>query len=44
MIDGQYSSNCFLASELSIEKKFKYSRQAAYSQSMGIAINISHAQ
>ena len=35
---------CFLASELSIEKKIKYSRQAAYSQSIGFAINISHAQ
>jgi hypothetical protein len=44
MIDRQYSSHCFLASELSIEKKIKYSRQAAYSQSMGFAINISHAQ
>jgi hypothetical protein len=32
MIDRQYSSYCFLASELSIEKKIKYSRQAAYSQ------------
>ena len=40
MIDRQYSSYCFLASELSIEKKIKYSRQAAYSQSMGFAINI----
>jgi hypothetical protein len=38
------SSYCFLASELSIEEKIKYSRQAAYSQSMGFAINISHAQ
>jgi hypothetical protein len=28
MIDRQYSSYCFLASELSIEKKIKYSRQA----------------
>jgi hypothetical protein len=27
-----------------IEKKIKYSRQAANSQSMGFAINISHAQ
>ena len=44
MIDRQYSSYCFLASELSIEKKTKYFRQAAYSQSMGFAINISHAQ
>jgi hypothetical protein len=44
MIDRQYSSYCFLASELSIEKKIKYSRQTAYSQSMGFAINISHAQ
>ena len=43
MIDRQYSSYCFLASELSIEK-IKYSRQAAYSQSMGFAINIWHAQ
>jgi hypothetical protein len=43
MIDGQYSSYCFLASELSIEKKIKYSRHAAYRQSMGFAINISHA-
>jgi hypothetical protein len=34
----------FLASELSIEKKIKYSRQVAYSQSMGFGINISHAQ
>ena len=41
MIDRQYSSYYFLASELSSEKK-KYSRQAAYSQSMGFAINISH--
>ena len=41
MIDRQYSSYCFLASELSIEKKIKYSRQAAYSQSMGFEINIS---
>ena len=41
MIDRQYSSYCFLASELSIEKKIKYSRQAANSQSMGFAINIS---
>jgi hypothetical protein len=40
----KYSSYCFLASELSIEKKIKYSKQAAYSQSMGFAINISHAQ
>ena len=38
MINRQYSSYCFLASELSIEKKIKYSRQAAYSQSMGFAI------
>ena len=30
MIDRQYSSYCFLASELSIEKKIKYSRHAAY--------------
>jgi hypothetical protein len=30
--------------ELSIAKKIKYSRQAAYSQSMGLAINVSHAQ
>jgi hypothetical protein len=29
MIDRQYSSYCFLASELSIEKKIKYSRQIA---------------
>ena len=42
MIDRQYSSYCFLASELWIEKKIKYSREAAYSQSMGFAINISH--
>ena len=42
-INRQYSSYCFLASELSIKKK-KYSRQAANSQSMGFAINISHAQ
>jgi hypothetical protein len=28
MIDGQYSSYCFIASELSIEKKIKYSRHA----------------
>jgi hypothetical protein len=34
-------SYCFLASELSIEKIIKYSRQAANSQSMGFAINIS---
>ena len=27
MIDRQYSTYCFLASELSIEKKIKYSRQ-----------------
>jgi hypothetical protein len=39
-----YSSYCFLASELSIEKIIKYSRQAANSQSMGFAINISHTQ
>ena len=44
MIDRQYASYCFLASELSIEKKIKYSRQAANSQSMGFAINILHAQ
>jgi hypothetical protein len=43
-INRQYSSYCFLASELSIEKIIKYSKQAAYSQSMGLAINISHAQ
>ena len=43
-IDRQYSSYYFLASKLSIEKKIKYSRQVAYSQSMGFAINISHAQ
>jgi hypothetical protein len=43
MIDRQYSS-LFLASELSVEKKIKYSRQAGNSQSMGFAINISHAQ
>ena len=43
-INRQYSSYCFLASELSIEKKIKYSKQAAYSQSVGFAINISHAQ
>jgi hypothetical protein len=42
MIDRQYSSYCFLASELSIEKKVKYSRQAANSQSMGFVIDISH--
>jgi hypothetical protein len=42
MIDRQYSSYCFLASELSIEKKIKYSRQAANNQSMGFIINISH--
>ena len=30
MIDSQYSSYCFLSSELSIEKKNEYSRQAAY--------------
>jgi hypothetical protein len=41
MIDRQYSSYCFLASELSFEKKIKYSRQAAYSQSIGFAVNIS---
>ena len=41
MIDRQYSSYCFLVSELSIEKKIKYSRQAANNQSMGFAINIS---
>jgi hypothetical protein len=29
---------------LSIEEKIKYSRQAAYSQLMGFAINILHAQ
>jgi hypothetical protein len=29
MIDRQYSSYCFLASELSIEKNKIYSRQAA---------------
>ena len=40
MIDRQYSSYCFLVSKLSIEKKIKYSRQAANSQSMGFAINI----
>ena len=44
MIDRQYSSYCFLVSELLIEKKIKYSRQAAYDQSMGFAIDISHAQ
>jgi hypothetical protein len=44
MIDRKYSSYCFLASELSIEKNIKYSRQAACSQSMEFAINISHAQ
>ena len=44
MIDRQYSSYCFLASELSVEKKRKYSRQAANSQSLGFAINISDAQ
>ena len=44
-INRHYSAfmYCFLASELSIEKKIKYSKQAAYSQSMGFAINISHA-
>ena len=42
-INRQYSSYCFLASELSIEKKIEYSKQAAYSHSMGFAINISHA-
>ena len=41
MIDTQYSSFCFLASELSTEKKINYSRQAANSQSMGFTINIS---
>ena len=30
MIDSQYSSYCFLSSELSIEKNIEYSRQAAY--------------
>jgi hypothetical protein len=44
MIDRHYSSYCFLASELLIEKKNIYSRQAANSQSMGFVINISHAQ
>jgi hypothetical protein len=39
MIDRQYTSYCFLASELSIEKK-KYSKQVAYSQSMGFAIKV----
>ena len=34
MIDRQYSLYCFLASELSIEKKIIYSRQAANSQSI----------
>jgi hypothetical protein len=43
MIDRHYSSYRFLASEMSIEKN-KYSRQAANSQSMGFAINISYAQ
>jgi hypothetical protein len=33
-INRQYSSYCFLASELSIEKKIRYSKQAAYSQSI----------
>ena len=32
------------SSLMSIEKKIIYSRHAAYSQSMGFAINISHAQ
>jgi hypothetical protein len=36
MIDRQYSSYCFLASELSIKKTVKYSRQAANSKSMGL--------
>ena len=39
-----FTSYCFLASELSIEKKIIYSRQAANSQAMGFAINISDAQ
>jgi hypothetical protein len=38
MIDRQYSSYCFLASELSIEKSKIYSRQAANSQSMGFRL------
>jgi hypothetical protein len=38
MIDRQYSSYCFLASELSIEKKIKYSRQAAYSSQWGLQL------
>jgi hypothetical protein len=29
---------------MSIEKQIKYSRQAAYSQSMWFTINISHAK
>jgi hypothetical protein len=40
MIDRQYSSYHFLVSDVSIEKKIKYSRQIAYSQSMRFAINI----
>jgi hypothetical protein len=40
----EVKSLTWLASELSIEKKIIYSRQAANSQSMGFAINISHAQ
>ena len=43
-INRQYSSYCFLASEMSIEKKIEYSKQAAYSQPMGFVISISHAQ
>jgi hypothetical protein len=42
--DPSFPLEVDLASELSIEKKIKYSRQAANSQSMGFAINISHAQ
>jgi hypothetical protein len=34
----------FLTSELSIEKKIKYFKQAACSQSIVFAINILHAQ
>jgi hypothetical protein len=34
----------YIIYENAIEKKIKYSRQAANSQSVGFAINISHAQ
>jgi hypothetical protein len=39
-----FHSSVHFIFELSIEKIIKYSRQAAYSQSMGLTINISHAQ